>query len=123
MNSNIHFFYAADPNAPVDPPSDFTIVEIKSMPQSWLPVGKKLGSVCYRMSRDGDIWKGDPSTFHKNCDNQGPTLSVVKDTKGYVFGGYLSVSWTGSGDDKKDPNAWLFALKNAAKIGQTKLPL
>ena len=54
---------------------------------------------------------------------------MVKDTKGYVFGGYLSVSWTGSGGvttnpnaEKKDPNAWLFALKNFAKIAPTKLP-
>ncbi len=95
------------------------------MPQSWLPEGKKLRSVCYRKSRDGDIWKGNPNNFHNNCDNKGPTLIVIKDTKGYVFGGYLSVSWTGSGGNsgyKKDPDAWLFALKNFAQIGPTKLP-
>ena len=77
------------------------------------------------MTRDGQPW-GKPageskSNFHNNCDNRGSTLTVVKDTKGYVFGGYLSVSWTGSGGSKKDSNAWLFAL-NAAELAPTQLP-
>jgi len=116
----------ADPIPRVDPPSDSKIKEIKLLPQSWLSEGKKLGVACYRMSRDGDIWEGNPSTFHQKCDLKGPTLTVVKDKKGYVFGGYLSVSWNwqhfGTFVKKRDPNAWLFTLKNYAQIGPTKIP-
>ena len=67
------------------------------------------------MSRDSFIAEGDPSTFHRKCDNKGATIIAVKDDKGYVFGGYVSVSYTGKGQNGKtgkDPNAWLFALKS-----------
>ena len=92
------------------------------MPPSWLPEGKTLGPRLYQMTRDGLPWKGDPTNFHKKCDNKGATLVAVKDTKGNVFGGCLTQPWTGSGHDKTDNTAWLFTLKNAAKVGPTKLP-
>ena len=34
------------------------------------------------------------STFHKHCDNIGPTLTIIKSKKGWIFGGYASKSWT-----------------------------
>ena len=44
----------------------------------------------YRASRDG--W--DASRFHANCDNKGPTVTVVK-SGNYIFGGYTEQSWDG----------------------------
>merc|ERR1712118_283384 len=77
--------------------------------------------MCYRMANDGPINQGNPSTFHKQCNEKGATLTVIKDDKGNVFGGYLTMSWTGNGGAKKDPGAWLFVLKCTAQIGPTKL--
>ncbi len=35
--------------------------------------------------------------FHKYCDDQGPTLIVVKSSGGWIFGGYTTQSWSGNG--------------------------
>eukprot|EP00300_Choanocystis_sp_HF-7_P021614 c20806_g1_i12.p1 GENE.c20806_g1_i12~~c20806_g1_i12.p1 ORF type:complete len:314 (-),score=79.35 c20806_g1_i12:57-998(-) len=43
----------------------------------------------YRSSRDGMTAKA----FHEKCDNAGPTLVVIRDSQGYVFGGYSTKSW------------------------------
>ena len=84
------------------------------------------------MTRDGQPWETpvvvngyfQPSIFHQKCDNKGATLVAVKDTEGNVFGRCLTqaaVDRPMRGDGKRDPTAWLFALKNAAQIGPTKL--
>ena len=48
----------------------------------------------YRASRDG--WNSNH--FHSKCDNKGPTLTVIKCTGGYVFGGYANAAWTSNKD-------------------------
>ncbi|CAF3956738.1 unnamed protein product, partial [Rotaria magnacalcarata] len=40
----------------------------------------------YRGSRDGF----DSNAFHTRCDNQGSTMTVVRSTNNYLFGGYAS---------------------------------
>ena len=35
--------------------------------------------------------------FHEICDNQGPTMVVVKDTKDLIFGFYCPIDWTSQG--------------------------
>ena len=32
-------------------------------------------------------------SFHKYCDNKGPTLIVIKSSEGWIFGGYTTQSW------------------------------
>ncbi|TNV76678.1 hypothetical protein FGO68_gene15243 [Halteria grandinella] len=61
-----------------------------------------------RGSRDG--FKA--STFHELCDDQGPTLSVIKSESGCIFGGYTEVSWkeTQIDDAKTDPMSFIFTL-------------
>ena len=44
----------------------------------------------YQASRDG--WS--TSEFHSKCDNQGPTLTVVRTSEGYVFGGFTDKPWS-----------------------------
>ena len=35
-------------------------------------------------------------SFHRYCDYvQGPTLIIIKSTKGWIFGGYTTQSWSG----------------------------
>ena len=43
---------------------------------------------CYQATANG--WSS--STFHSNCDFQGPTVTIIRVGK-YIFGGYTSVSW------------------------------
>ena len=34
-------------------------------------------------------------SFHKYCDDKGPTLIVIKSSGGWIFGGYTTQSWIG----------------------------
>ncbi len=36
-------------------------------------------------------------SFHDYCDNQGPTLIMIKSDRGWIFGGYTTQSWSGYG--------------------------
>ncbi|XP_029190864.2 uncharacterized protein LOC114957549 isoform X2 [Acropora millepora] len=77
---------------------------------NWLnPVAQSNGQwiLCWRTSLDG--WAA--STFHSLCNNKGPTVSLIRDSKNNVFGGYTSTSWSGSGT-RNDLSAFLFSLKN-----------
>ncbi|CAF2225380.1 unnamed protein product [Rotaria magnacalcarata] len=71
----------------------------------------------YRGSRDGF----DSNAFHTRCDNQGSTMTVVRSTNNYLFGGYASVGWTSTyGAYINDPRAFLFTLTNPHNIPPTK---
>lgn len=43
---------------------------------------------CWRAKTDG--WA--PSTFHSNCDEKGPTVTIIE-VGSYIFGGYTDASW------------------------------
>eukprot|EP00300_Choanocystis_sp_HF-7_P021624 c20806_g1_i8.p1 GENE.c20806_g1_i8~~c20806_g1_i8.p1 ORF type:complete len:259 (-),score=57.42 c20806_g1_i8:46-822(-) len=66
----------------------------------------------YRSSRDGMTAKA----FHEKCDNAGPTLVVIRDSQGYVFGGYSTKSWAsppsgGEWVSQGSNEVFLFSLK------------
>ena len=65
--------------------------------KNWLKKEINL-ELIYRASRDG--WESN--IFHQKCDNKGPTIVVVRSELGKIFGGYASISWDRSGNDKKD---------------------
>ena len=44
--------------------------------------------LCYRATSHG--WRSQ--TFHNNCDNKGPTVTIVR-VGSYIFGGYNDKSW------------------------------
>jgi hypothetical protein len=52
------------------------------------------------------------STFHQRCDNRGPTLVLVKNTNGRIFGGVNFISWTSVVGWSASNNSFLFALKD-----------
>ena len=73
----------------------------------------------YRGTRDGMEGK----YFHNKCKNQGPTISLFKNDKGYIFGGYASIDWTGnSGNWKSAPESFIFTLTNIHGTEPTKFP-
>ena len=70
----------------------------------------------YRGSRDGF----SSQNFHSKCDNQGPTVTVIKSTTGHLFGGYNADSWDSSGQDKTNPQCFIFTLTNPHGFPPTK---
>ena len=43
---------------------------------------------CWHAKTDGSA----ASTFHSNCDEKGPTVTIIK-SGSYIFGGYTDLSW------------------------------
>ena len=79
--------------------------------------GYKNMELIYRGTRDGTT----SLKFHEKCDNQGPTICLYKNEKGYIFGGYASVSWsTTINGYYKAPDCFIFTLTNIHNIEPTK---
>ena len=68
--------------------------------------GGKNMELLYRGTRDGM----SVDVFHNKCNNKGPTISLFKNEKGYIFGGYTSVDWTSYDNYKSDPDSFIFTL-------------
>ena len=72
----------------------------------------------YRGTRDGM----EANIFHNKCNNQGPTISLFKNDKGYIFGGYASTDWTSCNNWKSAPESFIFTLTNIHGTEPTKFP-
>jgi hypothetical protein len=73
----------------------------------------------YRASRDGYTAKA----FHQSCDGCFPTICVIRSEDGFIFGGFTSVPWSSTNEEKTDTSAFLFTLKNPHGIKPTKYPI
>jgi len=72
------------------------------------PLSKRVGKFpIYVASMDGDSY----TDFHDKCNGKGPIVVIVETTTGNVFGGYTSVSWSGSSRYKRAPTSFLFQLR------------
>ena len=80
--------------------------------------GGKDMKLLYRGTRDGM----SAYTFHNKCNNKGPTISLFKNEKGYIFGGYSSIDWTSCNNYKSAPDSFIFTLTNMYNIPPTKFP-
>ena len=80
--------------------------------------GYKTMKLLYRGSRDGSTSK----IFHEKCDNQGPTICLYKNEKGYIFGGFAPISWTDKGGHHSSQGSFIFTLTNIYGIKPTKFP-
>ena len=79
---------------------DWILIQMKSQ-------GKKIEmKLLYKLTIHGD----SASTFHSYCNSKGYTLTLVRTNKGYRSGGFTSQSWTSSGGNIDDQNAFLFSL-------------
>lgn len=60
----------------------------------------------YRAREDGD----KASDFHRLCDKKGPTLTIGKTIKGFIFGGFTMFPWGSNERYTTDPYAFVFSL-------------
>ena len=65
------------------------------------------------MNKNGNSSKD----FHKYCDNNGPTLTLIKTINNKIFGGFTPLNWDISGVDKIDENnqTFIFSLNSMKK--------
>ena len=69
-------------------------------------------TLLYQATRDGGL----STTFHKLCDDQGPTLTLISTKEGWIFGGYTDTSWEYSKTNyffwkfKSTNNTFIFSL-------------
>lgn len=61
---------------------------------------KKI-ELLFRITRD----KMTHNNFYNKCNDEGPTIVLIKNKKGNIFGGYASLSW-----DNKDKKKIIFML-------------
>ena len=70
----------------------------------------------YKASVDGD----DSVTFHRKCDNQGSTVTIIRTDNGRTFGGFTKFNWDynihETQDKCEDRNCFIFSLDTREKI-------
>jgi len=76
----------------------------------WIGNPTQAWKLCYLRSRDG----ASAPTFHAQCNNLGPTVSVAKLSTGVTIGGFSVQSWNYNGAYYGDPANFLFSLTNDA---------
>ena len=54
----------------------------------------------------------EPGPFHSKCDKIKGTITLVKNNKGFIFGGFTSESWEGNNILKKDDKAFCFSINH-----------
>jgi hypothetical protein len=77
------------------------------------------------------IWRGSKDgfrshDFHSLCDLKGATVTVIRSSNGYVFGGYTPAAWdiaNKRGSYSNAPGSFLFTLSNPHAIPPTKYPV
>ena len=62
--------------------------------------------IIYQASIDG--W--EPKDFYSKCEKKGWTLTFIKTTAGFTFGGFLTVDWVYDFVSKTDLNSFLFSV-------------
>lgn len=86
--------------------------------EQWIGTGPKKFDLIFNITVDGC----NAATFHQKCDNQGPTVTVLYNQQGSVYGGYTTVNWDQSSSYKNDVNAFLFRLQSSGSVAANKFP-
>jgi len=75
----------------------------------------------YRGTRDGL----NGSTFGKLCAHKAPTLTLLRSSRKYIFGGFTPVPWSLNNSNAEDPSleSFLFSLKNPWNGAPVKFPI
>ena len=66
----------------------------------------------YRGSRDGT----SATVFHNKCNSIKKTLTIIKTTNNYVFGGYTGAAWSNTVGYVTDSSAYLFVLRRGSTV-------
>ncbi|XP_045177309.2 interferon-induced protein 44-like [Mercenaria mercenaria] len=93
----------------------------KKVLERFVATGAKDFSLLYSFTRDG----ANATVFHQKCNNRGPTVTVIYNTKGSVYGGYIEKSWVAdtSGSYNRDDKAFLFRLMYDGNVSLNKFPV
>jgi hypothetical protein len=96
---------------------DFPALFAELCKKSFFGREKRFALLC-RGSRDGF----GARDFHCRCDGHAPTLTLIQDRKGNIFGGFTPVMWEAR---KADPSlkSFLFTLKNPHNLPARKFAL
>ena len=85
--------------------------------KNWINPSKKIkAELLYRLSENGD----NISTFHKLCDNKGPTLTLFHVNDGNIVGIYTPLSWDETSGWKNDMDIFIFNLNKNQKYKKLK---
>lgn len=59
--------------------------------------------------------------FHKKCDNNGPTLNIIR-SRGFLFGGFSPIPWSSPfpSSSQHHPSSFLFSLSNPHGLPPTR---
>ena len=97
---------------------DGTLLETQQMAKLNEFYGKEdqRWTLIHKASKDGF----DAASFHTHCNNQAPTMTIIRSNNNCLFGGYTAVPWTSDGTYKNDATAFLFTLTNPHNIPPTK---
>ena len=85
--------------------------------KEWLE-NKKL-ELIYRGTRDGMT----NTNFFQKCENKGKTITIIKNDKNNIFGGYSSISFQNNDNGSQNaPDSFIFTLTNMHNTEPTKFP-
>jgi len=95
--------------------SDSSIIENyedKCMISNWIKPNTKIKlELLFKASRDGD----SIFTFNQKVAGKSPTLVIVKNTVGFIFGGFTSMEWNMNENYQNDYSAFIFSINNKRK--------
>jgi hypothetical protein len=125
------FFSQRDKNQPFEPPRSprcpkFNMTKSKivndygswALMKQWIFEANSISGCCssknlyFNLLHQASTRGFQASTFHQLCDNQGPTLVLVKSTNGHIFGGVNFISWMSGTGYFASNSGFLFALKD-----------
>jgi hypothetical protein len=75
------------------------------------------GTLLYRASRDGFTAKA----FHDRCDNLPNSVTIIRNSLNFIFGGFTSARWSSAGVYMTDPSAFIFSLRRSGTSNNYKL--
>ena len=91
-------------------------IEYETLLKNWINpnINNIKAELLYRLSRDESSYQ----TFHKYCDDKGPTVTIVHDVNNIKTGGYTPLSWDSNTQWKYDNDTFIFNLTNKKKFGK-----
>jgi hypothetical protein len=78
-------------------PAGFASLIVADFPVLFAELHRKRFALLWRGSRDGFRARD----FHGRCDGHAPTLTLIQDTAGNIFGGFTPVEWESDPKGKK----------------------
>jgi hypothetical protein len=106
---------------PLLAPAGFASLVVADFPALFAAFGWKRFTPLWRGSRDGF----GADDFHGRCDGHAPTLTLIEDTEGNIFGGFTPVEWESCSFCEVDPSlkSFRFTLKNQHNLPARKFAL